>query len=78
MGPATKQWKFFGKAEPKAMQISHKRNHYLNMRIKDETGQTMVEYVMLLVLVALATFILAPNVRDSILKVFQNTSSAIG
>jgi len=38
----------------------------------------MVEYVMLLVLIALAVFILAPNVRDSILKVFQNTSSAIG
>jgi len=44
----------------------------------DETGQTMVEYVMILVLVALAAFILAPNVRDAILHVFQNTSSVIG
>jgi len=56
----------------------HMCDYPLNRQIKDERGQTMVEYVMLLVLVALATFILAPNVRDSILKVFQNTSSAIG
>ncbi len=44
---------------------------------EDETGQTMVEYVMLIVLVALAVFMLAPNVRDGILNVFQNTSSAL-
>lgn len=45
--------------------------------MKDETGQTMVEYVMLIVLVALAVFILTPNIKDAILKVFQNTSSAL-
>lgn len=44
---------------------------------QDETGQTMVEYVMLIVLVALAVFILTPNIKDAILKVFQNTSSAL-
>lgn len=44
---------------------------------KDETGQTMVEYVMLIVLVALAVFILSPNIKDAILKVFSNTSSAL-
>ena len=44
---------------------------------RDETGQTMVEYVMLIVLVALAVFILTPNIKDAILKVFQNTSSAL-
>ncbi len=43
----------------------------------DESGQTMVEYVMLLVLVALAAFILSPNIRDGILAVFRNTSSAL-
>ena len=43
----------------------------------DETGQTMVEYVMLIVLIALAVFILTPNIKDAILKVFQNTSSAL-
>ncbi len=42
-----------------------------------EEGQTMVEYVMLIVLIALAVFILTPNIKDAILKVFQNTSSAL-
>ncbi len=45
--------------------------------LKEESGQTMVEYVMLIVLVALAVFILTPNIKDAILKVFQNTSSAL-
>lgn len=43
----------------------------------EDEGQTMVEYVMLIVLVALAVFILTPNIKDAILKVFQNTSSAL-
>ena len=44
---------------------------------KDEEGQTMVEYVMLIVLVALAVFLATPNIKSAILKVFQNTSSAL-
>jgi Flp pilus assembly pilin Flp len=50
-----------------------------NLKIlpEDETGQTMVEYVMLIVLVALAVFMLSPNVRDGILSVFQHTSSVL-
>ena len=44
---------------------------------EDETGQTMVEYVMMIVLVALAVFILSPNIKDAILQVFSNTSSAL-
>ncbi len=54
-------------------------NQYLNLksRLEDEEGQTMVEYVMLIVLVALAVFVLTPNIKDAILKVFQNTSSAL-
>ena len=44
---------------------------------EDEAGQTMVEYVMLIVLVALAVFILSPNIKVAIIKVFQNTSSAL-
>ena len=43
----------------------------------DEEGQTMVEYVMLIVLVALAVFLATPNIKSAILKVFQNTSSAL-
>jgi len=52
-------------------------NSLLGKLNRDEEGQTMVEYVMLIVLVALAVFILSPNIKDAILKVFQNTSSAL-
>ncbi len=44
---------------------------------KNESGQTMVEYVMLIVLVALAVFLLTPNIKSAILQVFSNTSSAL-
>ena len=44
---------------------------------RNQNGQTMVEYVMLIVLVALAVFLLSPNIVDPILAVFQNTSSAL-
>jgi Flp pilus assembly pilin Flp len=44
---------------------------------RDEEGQTMVEYVMLIVLVALAVFLATPNIKSAILKVFENTSSAL-
>ncbi len=43
----------------------------------NETGQTMVEYVMLIVLVALAVFLLTPNIKSAIIQVFSNTSSAL-
>jgi len=43
----------------------------------EEDGQTMVEYVMLIVLVALAVFLATPNIKSAIIKVFQNTSSAL-
>ncbi len=45
--------------------------------LKDEKGQTMVEYVMLIVLVALAVFLLVPNIKNAIYSVFTNTSSAL-
>jgi len=43
----------------------------------EEQGQTMVEYVMLIVLVALAVFIMSPSLTSAILSVFSNTSSAL-
>ncbi len=54
-------------------------NRYLNLksRFEEEAGQTMVEYVMLIVLVALAVFLLTPNIKSAILQVFSNTSSAL-
>ncbi len=44
---------------------------------EEEAGQTMVEYVMLIVLVALAVFLLVPNIKNAIYSVFTNTSSAL-
>ena len=47
------------------------------LQLVEEEGQTMVEYVMLIVLVALAVFLLTPNIKSAILQVFSNTSSAL-
>ena len=52
-----------------AMLLSKLRN--------DENGQTMVEYVMLIVLVALAVFLASPSITSAIMGVFTRTSSAL-
>jgi Flp pilus assembly pilin Flp len=49
----------------------------LNKLFQNDEGQTMVEYVMLIVLVALAVFLLTPSVTQAITAVFSNTSSAL-
>ena len=45
--------------------------------LKDDEGQTMVEYVMLIVLVAVAVFIASPTVTDAVMNVFNGTSSML-
>ena len=47
------------------------------LRKNDEEGQTMVEYVMLIVLVALAVFLASPSVTSAVMGVFTATSSAL-
>ncbi len=44
---------------------------------KKEEGQTIVEYVMLIVLVALAVFLSSPNITSAIMSVFTRTSSTL-
>ena len=44
---------------------------------RGETGQTMVEYVMLIVLVALAVFLASPSITSAIMGVFTKTSSVL-
>ena len=44
---------------------------------EDDDGQTMVEYVMLIVLVAVAVFIASPSITQAILNVFTGTSSLL-
>ena len=44
---------------------------------KNEKGVTTVEYAVMLGLVALAIALAAPNVRDSVIQVFEDTSNAL-
>ena len=45
--------------------------------LNEDSGQTMVEYVMLIVLVALAVFLASPSITSAIMGVFTRTSSAL-
>ncbi len=45
--------------------------------LRKEEGQTFVEYVMIIVIVALAVYIANPNITSAILGVFSSTSSAL-
>jgi Flp pilus assembly pilin Flp len=51
--------------------------HYLSMWKNDEEGQTMVEYVMMIVLVAIAVFVASPSITSAIQEVFTGTSSVL-
>jgi len=46
--------------------------------IKDESGQDVAEYAMLLVLVAIAIAIASPTITNAILSVFSRTKSVLG
>lgn len=46
--------------------------------IKDESGQDVAEYALLLVLVAIAIAIASPTITASILSVFSRTKSVLG
>ena len=44
---------------------------------KDEKGVTTVEYAVMLVLVAIAVMIAAPNISTAVVDVFTNVSSRL-
>jgi len=44
---------------------------------KNEKGVTTVEYAVMLALVALAVALSAPNIQDSVIQVFEDTSNAL-
>jgi len=46
--------------------------------IKDESGQDVAEYALLLVLVGIAIAIASPSITQSILSVFSRTKSVLG
>jgi len=49
----------------------------LRSLVGDDSGQTIVEYVLMIVLVALAVVAAAPTVTSAITNVFTKTSSAL-
>jgi Flp pilus assembly pilin Flp len=46
--------------------------------VKDESGQDVAEYALLLVLIVIAIAIAAPGLTDVILSVFSRTRSVLG
>jgi Flp pilus assembly pilin Flp len=44
---------------------------------RNDKGQTMIEYVMLIVLIAVGVFIASPSMTDAIIGIFQGTSSLL-
>ena len=46
--------------------------------LRDDEGQDLVEYVLLISLIALAVATAFPPVRDAIIGVFDNVSDALG
>ncbi len=59
-----------------AATVAYLRAKYEEL-LRQECGQTMVEYVMLIVLVALAVFLSSPTITSAILGVFTRTSSIL-
>ena len=50
---------------------------WLSTKLKAEEGQTIVEYVLLIVLVALAVFFATPSITQAVIGVFSRTSSVL-
>ena len=50
----------------------------LSRFLKEESGQDVVEYALLLVLVGIAIAIATPNITNAILSVFSRTKSVLG
>jgi Flp pilus assembly pilin Flp len=46
--------------------------------IREESGQDVAEYALLLVLVAIAIALASPSITDAILSVFSRTQSVLG
>ena len=44
---------------------------------KDESGQTIVEYALIIVLIALAVLLASPSLTSAIVQVFSETSSLL-
>ena len=50
----------------------------LSILRRDEKGTTMVEYAIMLALVAIAVALGAPNIKDAVVNVFKQAVTALG
>lgn len=50
---------------------------YLQSKMKDQKGQTMVEYALMIVLVALVVALSVPTVTDAIKTSYGNIATAL-
>jgi Flp pilus assembly pilin Flp len=48
-----------------------------NRRRKSESGVTVVEYAIMLALIAIAVAVAAPNITSAVVGVFSNASSVM-
>ena len=53
-------------------------NHILKRLVQDESGQTVVEYSLMLVLVAIAIAAIFPPVQNAIAGVFTSVQTILG
>lgn len=44
---------------------------------RNDEGQTVMEYIMIIVLAAVAAFVASPTITDAVLAPFQGTSSML-
>ena len=45
---------------------------------RDERGATMIEYAIMVVLVALAVLLLTPDLRSTVVQIFSTVASGMG
>ncbi len=50
---------------------------FISKLFGNSEGQTVTEYVMILVLVAIAAFVVSPSITDAVVGVYQGTNSML-
>jgi Flp pilus assembly pilin Flp len=60
-----------------AFEATHKNRETLMQRIKKQKGVTVVEYAIMLALIAIAVAVAAPNITSAVVGVFSKASSVM-
>jgi Flp pilus assembly pilin Flp len=51
--------------------------HYLTNILRNDEGQTVLEYAVMIILMGVAIFVAFPDLPDAILEIFDGTSSVL-